>query len=184
MENNQEHVHFKYVIKMTLGDLSKGKNGWSKQANIIKWNNGLFKLDIRDWNSTKQQMRRGITLTRSEVQALVNLLKNIDMRLIDDYEIEQVRTATFRMPTSHSIIENIQPTENTQHVQTAVQISVEQPAVEQPAGENPAVKQPECEQTESRPSVDDLPEFMPLDDMSTEPTPVIEGNRELSEESA
>ena len=115
---------------------------------------------------------------------MVNLLKNIDMRLIDDYEIEQVRTATFRMPTSHSTIENIQPTENTQHVQTTVQISVEQPAVEQPAGENPAVKQPECEQTESRPSVDDLPEFMPLDDMSTEPTPVIEGNRELSEESA
>lgn len=169
MENNQEHVHFKYVIKMTLGDLSKGKNGWSKQANIIKWNNGLFKLDIRDWNSTKQQMRRGITLTRSEVQALVNLLKNIDMRLIDDYEIEQVRTATFRVPMP---------------AQTPSEPAVAQPAVEQPAVEQPVVEQPECEQTESRPSVDDLPEFMPLDDMSTEPTPVIEGNQELTEESA
>lgn len=169
MENNQEHVHFKYVIKMTLGDLSKGKNGWSKQANIIKWNNGLFKLDIRDWNSTKQQMRRGITLSRSEVQALVNLLKNIDMRLIDDYETEQVRTATFRVPMP---------------AQTPPEPAVAQPVVEQPVVEQPAVEQPECEQTESRPPVDDLPEFMPLDDMSTEPTPVIEGNQELTEESA
>lgn len=169
MENNQEHVHFKYVIKMTLGDLSKGKNGWSKQANIIKWNNGLFKLDIRDWNSTKQQMRRGITLTRSEVQALVNLLKNIDMRLIDDYEIEQVRTATFRMPMPHTANDIATPPESTSSEQTAEQMSIE-----------PA----EGEQTESRPPVDDLPEFTPLDDISSEPTPVIEGNQELAEESA
>lgn len=95
--NNEEQVHFRYVIKMCLGDLSRNKNGWSKQANIIKWNNGIFKLDIRDWNNSKQQMRRGITLSRSEVERLLVLLRSIDMRLIDDYESEQVKTATFRV---------------------------------------------------------------------------------------
>ena len=91
-----QNMKVRYVVKLRLGELSKGKNGWSKQANIIKWNNGLFKLDIRDWNGDKQQMRRGITLTKSEAEKLISLLKSIDMRLIDDYEIE--RTATVTMP--------------------------------------------------------------------------------------
>ncbi|MBE7065972.1 MAG: hypothetical protein E7385_00290 [Ruminococcaceae bacterium] len=96
-------MKFKYVVKLRLGELSKGKNGWSKQANIIKWNNGLFKLDIRDWNNDKQQMRRGVTLTKSEAERLISLLKNIDMRLIDDYEIE--RTATVTMPIARTVPE-------------------------------------------------------------------------------
>lgn len=103
--NESQNVNFKYVIKVRLGDLSKSKNGWVKQANIIKWNNGLFKLDVRDWNESKQQMRRGITLTRSEAERLVNLLKNIDMRLIDDVEVE--RTATVAMPVQSSNVQDI-----------------------------------------------------------------------------
>lgn len=101
--NEAQNMKFKYVVKLRLGELSKGKNGWSKQANIIKWNNGLFKLDIRDWNNDKQQMRRGVTLTKSEAERLISLLKNIDMRLIDDYEIE--RTATVTMPIARTVSE-------------------------------------------------------------------------------
>lgn len=106
--NSEEQVHFRYVIKMCLGDLSRSKNGWSKQANIIKWNNGIFKLDIRDWNNAKQQMRRGITLSRSEAERLIVLLKSIDMRLIDDYDSEQVKTATFRSLTDNSSVNQLQ----------------------------------------------------------------------------
>jgi hypothetical protein len=63
-----------FEIVEEIGVLSEGKNGWSKQVNLVKWNNGPIKLDIRDWNEDRSRMGKGITLNYEEYQLLKELL--------------------------------------------------------------------------------------------------------------
>jgi hypothetical protein len=71
MARNSE-VTFEVVDE--LGVLSEGKSGWTKQVNIVKWNNGQPKLDIRDWNEDRSKMGKGITLSYEESQLLKEIL--------------------------------------------------------------------------------------------------------------
>ena len=48
--------------------------GWTKEANIIRWNDGVPKIDIREWNPTHERMSRGITLMETEAEALAKVL--------------------------------------------------------------------------------------------------------------
>ena len=36
------------VVK-SVGVIAQNKSGWQREVNIIKWNEGKAKLDIRDW---------------------------------------------------------------------------------------------------------------------------------------
>ena len=47
---------------------------WTKEVNIVSWNGGEPKIDIRDWSQDHTRMSRGITLT---VEQAVNLTKAI-----------------------------------------------------------------------------------------------------------
>ncbi|MBQ1573532.1 MAG: hypothetical protein IIZ78_20610, partial [Clostridiales bacterium] len=38
-----------YEIVQQIGILKENKSGWQRELNIVKWNNGKPKLDIRDW---------------------------------------------------------------------------------------------------------------------------------------
>ena len=39
----------KFEIKETLGILSESPKGWTKELNLVSWNNREPKYDIRDW---------------------------------------------------------------------------------------------------------------------------------------
>ena len=52
-----------YEIKEHIGIISENKNGWTKELNLVSWNDNDPKYDIRDWNPTHDKMSRGITLT-------------------------------------------------------------------------------------------------------------------------
>ena len=43
-------MEIKIDIKKKLGCLSTRKSGWSKEVNIVSWNEGLAKYDIREWS--------------------------------------------------------------------------------------------------------------------------------------
>ena len=43
---------------------------WRREANIVSWNGGEAKLDIRDWNLRHDRMSRGITLQQDEAEKL------------------------------------------------------------------------------------------------------------------
>ena len=43
---NNERISYKVIAN--VGTLAKYQNGWSKEVNIVSWNEGLAKLDIRD----------------------------------------------------------------------------------------------------------------------------------------
>ena len=70
---------FKYEIIKELGILSERHGGWSKQLNLISWNDAEPKYDIRDWAPNHEKMGKGISLSASELQALADLLNEIEL---------------------------------------------------------------------------------------------------------
>lgn len=64
-------------IKKHIGVLSEKGSGWKKELNIVSWNNGEAKFDIREWNENHTRMSRGITLTDEEAEELKELLEKV-----------------------------------------------------------------------------------------------------------
>ena len=69
----------KYEIVENLGSLCENARGWSKEVNLISWNEKEPKYDIRDWAPDHSRMGKGVTLTADELAALKDLLAGIDL---------------------------------------------------------------------------------------------------------
>lgn len=54
--------------------LSTTDKGWSKELNLVSWNDREPKYDLRDWNENHDKMGKGITLTRDELDKLKETL--------------------------------------------------------------------------------------------------------------
>ena len=63
-----------YEIKKKMAVLSKSAKDWTKEVNLISWNGGDPKYDIRDWDPNHEKMGKGITLTLDEAKALVKAI--------------------------------------------------------------------------------------------------------------
>ena len=64
----------KYDIVEELGVLSESAKGWTKELNLISWNGGTPKYDIRDWAPEHEKMGKGVTLSEEEAKQLRELL--------------------------------------------------------------------------------------------------------------
>lgn len=60
-----------------IGVLSERENGWTKELNIVAWNGGKPKLDIREWSTDHARMSKGLVLTDEEAKELRNLLNDM-----------------------------------------------------------------------------------------------------------
>jgi hypothetical protein len=69
----------KYEIIKTIAVLSTSASGWSKELNLISWNDRDPKYDLRDWSADHTKMGKGVTLTREELLALKELLNNAEL---------------------------------------------------------------------------------------------------------
>ncbi len=67
----------KFEIKEELGVLSESAKGWTKELNLISWNDGTPKYDLRDWSLNHEKMGRGITLNADEIHELYKILGKI-----------------------------------------------------------------------------------------------------------
>ncbi len=65
-----------YEIVETVGILSTKSTGWNKELNLVSWNGGEPKYDVRDWAPDHEKMGKGVTLTEEEAAMLVSLLKD------------------------------------------------------------------------------------------------------------
>ena len=65
-----------FEIKKHIGVITEFPTGWKKEVNIVSWNDGTPKLDIRDWDPEHKHMSRGITLHKEEAEVLLALLSN------------------------------------------------------------------------------------------------------------
>jgi hypothetical protein len=50
----------KYEIKKELGVLSENEKGWSKELNLVSWNDREPKHDIRDWDEAHEKWANGL----------------------------------------------------------------------------------------------------------------------------
>ena len=68
---------FKFEIKKEIGVLSTSTKGWKKELNLVSWNGGAPKYDIREWSPDHEKMGKGVTLTAEEIAELKMLLDKI-----------------------------------------------------------------------------------------------------------
>jgi len=67
-------VEFKYEIVEKIAVLSESSKGWTKELNLISWNDRDPKYDIREWAPNGEKMGKGITLSDEEVVVLKKAL--------------------------------------------------------------------------------------------------------------
>ena len=65
-----------FEIIKHYGVISSENSGWTRELNMVAWNHGEPKFDIRSWDENHTRMTRGITMTNDEAVNLVKLLKN------------------------------------------------------------------------------------------------------------
>ena len=58
----------KYDIVKEVGVVSENSSGWTKEINLISWNDRAPKYDIRDWAPGHEKMGKGVTLSADELR--------------------------------------------------------------------------------------------------------------------
>lgn len=72
-------AEIKYEIKESLGVLSESSKGWSKELNLVSWNDKEAKFDLREWDADHKKMGKGVTLSVEEIKKLRDLLNGIEL---------------------------------------------------------------------------------------------------------
>jgi hypothetical protein len=68
---------FKYEIIERMGVLSQSSSGWTKEVNLISWNDREARYDIRDWSPDSTKMSKGVSFTKDEIIKLKEILKTV-----------------------------------------------------------------------------------------------------------
>ena len=75
MANNNTEVTFEIMEHIgVLDTYDNREQAWTKEVNIVSWNGGPAKIDIRDWSADHERMSRGITLTEQQAEKLTKSL--------------------------------------------------------------------------------------------------------------
>ena len=75
MANSKE---LKFEITNHLGVVNKLAGSWSVELNLVSWNGGDPKYDLRPWSPDHKKMGKGITMSE---EALRGLKKVIDKEI-------------------------------------------------------------------------------------------------------
>jgi hypothetical protein len=70
-------AEIKFEIQEKFGVLSENSSGWTKELNLVSWNERDAKYDLRDWDPEHQKMSKGLTFTKEEIEKLKGLLEKI-----------------------------------------------------------------------------------------------------------
>ncbi|MDD7732965.1 MAG: PC4/YdbC family ssDNA-binding protein [Firmicutes bacterium] len=69
-------AEIKYDLVERLGVLSTDAKGWTKELNLVSWNERPAKYDMRSWNPDHTRMSKGITFSEDEAQVLLTILQD------------------------------------------------------------------------------------------------------------
>ena len=61
---------FNYEVVEHIGVLSESASGWTRELNLVSWNDRPAKYDIRDWSPDHEKMGKGLTFTKEELELL------------------------------------------------------------------------------------------------------------------
>ena len=70
---------FKFEIVKNIAVLSTGRSGWTKEINLVSFNDAPPKYDIRSWDPDHEKMGKGISLSREEMQTMLDALADIEI---------------------------------------------------------------------------------------------------------
>lgn len=71
-------AEFSYTIVKQLGIISESQKGWTRELNLVSWNDRDPKYDIRDWAPNHEKMGKGITISKDELENLARLITNLE----------------------------------------------------------------------------------------------------------
>jgi hypothetical protein len=71
-------AELKYEIVEHLGVLSESAKGWTKELNLVSWNDREPKYDIREWDGEHEKMGKGVTLSNDEMAIIKEILSDIE----------------------------------------------------------------------------------------------------------
>ena len=71
-------AEIKFEITKSLGVLSENAKGWTKELNLVSWNDREPKYDIREWSPDHDRMGKGVTLSDEEFASLKEILSEIE----------------------------------------------------------------------------------------------------------
>ena len=69
---------FKYEIVERLGVLQVSSGGWTKEFNMVSWNERDPKYDIREWSPDRGKMSKGVSFTKEEIMKLREMLRELN----------------------------------------------------------------------------------------------------------
>ena len=72
-------MDIKFEIIEQIGNLSESGKGWTKELNLISWNDNAPKYDLRDWSPGHEKMGKGITLSAEDLKKLRDILNEIEL---------------------------------------------------------------------------------------------------------
>ncbi|NLP47227.1 MAG: hypothetical protein GX347_09335 [Epulopiscium sp.] len=72
-------ANIKYEIKEHIGLISESSRGWTKELNLVSWNDRESKYDLRDWASEHEKMGKGITFNKEELKKLRDILNELSL---------------------------------------------------------------------------------------------------------
>ena len=75
MEITNMNNEISFEITGHIGVIKARENGWREEINIVSWNGGTPKVDIRDWSPDHERMSKGITLTKDEFKRMIDVAK-------------------------------------------------------------------------------------------------------------
>ena len=70
-------TEIKFEITDHLATLSTSPKGWTKELNLVSWNEKEPKYDIRDWSPDHSKMGKGVTLSMDEIKELKETLEKL-----------------------------------------------------------------------------------------------------------
>ena len=68
-----------FEIKEHIGVISENNKGWTKEVNLVSWNGGEAKYDIREWDPEHVKMSKGVTLNEEQATALRDILNSLEL---------------------------------------------------------------------------------------------------------
>lgn len=66
-------MQIEFQLERRIGALGESPSGYTKELNVVVWNEIYTKYDLRTWNSNGRP-GKGITLTKEELKKLYKLI--------------------------------------------------------------------------------------------------------------
>ena len=76
-KSNTNTTPINFTIKKHLSVLRTSPAGWTRELNIVKWEDAEPKFDIRDWAPDHKKFSKGLSFTSEEMLALSETITDL-----------------------------------------------------------------------------------------------------------